>query len=144
MTALHRPEWSLPALDAFNRDWFTSGRVAVQECSACGTLQHPPEEICAACGSTTFTSRTLAPTGTVYSYTIVHHAANGALAPAIPYAVVLVAVDDAPELRVVGNLLDAAVEDVAIGLPVEAVWDERSSDDGETIRLPQWRRRGGT
>ena len=77
MTALHRPEWSLPALDAFNRDWFTSGRIAVQQCSACATLQHPPEEICAACGSTTFTSRTLAPTGTVYSFTIVHHAANG-------------------------------------------------------------------
>ncbi len=144
MTALHRPEWSLPAVDAFNRDWFTSGRIAVQECSACGALQHPPEEICAACGDMAFTSRTLAPTGTVHSYTIVHHAANGALAPSIPYAVVLVALDDAPEVRVVGNLLDAAVEDVVIGLPVEAVWEERSTDDGETIRLPQWRRRGGT
>jgi uncharacterized OB-fold protein len=144
MTVLHRPEWSLPALDAFNREWFTSGRVAVQECSACGTLQHPPEEVCAACGSTAFGTRDLAPTGTVYSYTIIHHAANCALSPSIPYAVVLVAVDEAPGVRVVGNLIDATVEDVAIGLPVEVVWDERPVDDGEIVRLPQWRQRGGT
>ena len=52
MSAL--PEgWTLPVLTPFNRDWFTTGEIAIQECEACATLQHPPEEICHACGSMT-------------------------------------------------------------------------------------------
>ncbi len=42
--------------------------------------------------------------GTVHSYTVVHYAANRALADAVPYTVVLVSLDDAPHLRVVGNI----------------------------------------
>jgi uncharacterized OB-fold protein len=90
-----------------------------------------------------FVTRTVAPTGTVYSYTIVHHAVHPALEAAVPYAVVLVALEDVPHVRVVGNLLDTAVSDVAIGLPVEAVWEERPTDDGVVVLLPQWRRRKG-
>ena len=58
---------------------------------------------------------TLAPTGTVSSYTVVHYAANRALADAVPYTVVLVSLDEAPHIRVVGNL-DG--DDVHIGMPV--------------------------
>ena len=88
-----------------------------------------------------FVTRTVAPTGTVYSYTIVHHAVHPALEGAVPYAVVLVALDEVPQVRVVGNLLDVVLNDVEIGLPVEAVWEERSTEDGGKVLLPQWRRR---
>ncbi|MET0886230.1 MAG: zinc ribbon domain-containing protein [Mycetocola sp.] len=44
--------------------------LALQQCAACNALQHPPEEICHVCGSFRFLTRTVAPTGTVYSYTI--------------------------------------------------------------------------
>ena len=37
--------WTLPAVDDTNRAWFTSGTLAVQRCTSCSTLQHPPEEI---------------------------------------------------------------------------------------------------
>jgi uncharacterized OB-fold protein len=126
--------WTLPVVTPFNRDWFTSGEIAVQTCEACGTLQHPPEEICHACGSMTFTTSVLPGTGTVHSYTVVHHAVHPALDDAVPYTVVLVSLDAAPHLRVVGNL-DG---DVAIGMPVTAVWQERIADDGTKIMLPQW------
>jgi len=134
-------DWALPRLDAVNRAWFTSGRLELQQCGACGALQHPPEEICRMCGATAFTSRVVAPTGTIYSYTVVRHAVNAALEAAVPYVVVLVRLDEVPDVRVVGNLLDTTPEDVAIGLAVEAVWRDRDTDDGETVRLPQWRRR---
>jgi uncharacterized protein len=134
-------DWALPAIDRTNRAWFTSGALALQECAACHGLQHPPEEICHVCGSMEFVSRTVAPTGTVYSYTIVHHAVHPALESSVPYAVVLVALDDEPQVRVVGNLLDVAMSDVEIGLPVEAVWEERPTEDGVVVLLPQWRRR---
>jgi uncharacterized OB-fold protein len=130
----------LPALTSFNRSWFTSGTVAIQECAECGVLQHPPEEICHECGSMTFRAHVVAPTGTVHSFTIAHHSVNPRLDDAVPYAVVLVALDEAPQVRVVGNLLDVPVEEVAIGMPVTATWEEFSSDDGETVLLPQWQR----
>jgi len=104
-------------------------------------VQHAPEEICRTCGSMAFTTRVVAPLGTVYSYTVVHHAVNPALEAAVPYVVVVVRLDEQPDVRVVGNLLDTAPGEAAIGLPVEAVWVDRTTEDGEIVRLPQWRRR---
>ena len=134
MPALPR-DWALPALDPFNEAWFTSGALAVQRCTSCATLQHPPEEVCHACGAMTFDTRTLAPTGTVHSYTVVHYAANGALAGAVPYTVVLVSLDEVPSIRVVGNIEGT---DVRIGMPVVATWEERTAEDGTVLLLPQW------
>ena len=132
-------DWALPQLTPFNEAWFTSGAIAVQRCTSCATLQHPPEEICHACGAMAFDTQTLAPTGTVHSYTVVHYAANAALADAVPYVVVLVNLDDAPQIRVVGNLL-GDTDGVHIGMPVAATWDERTAEDGTVILLPQWTR----
>ena len=134
MPALPR-DWALPQLDPFNEAWFTSGALVVQRCTSCATLQHPPEEICHACGAMSFDTQTLAPTGTVYSYTVCHYAANSALAAALPYTVVLVSLDDAPHLRLVGNL-DG--DGVWIGMAVVPYWLERSDDRG-TVLLAQWR-----
>ena len=128
-------DWALPQLNLFNQAWFTSGSIAIQRCTVCSARQHPPEEVCHACGAMTFDTVELAPTGTVHSYTVVHYAANPALAGSVPYTVVLVALDEAPEIRVVGNLEGT---DVAIGMPVVATWDERTAEDGTVILLPQW------
>ncbi|MPY94361.1 MAG: DNA-binding protein [Acidimicrobiia bacterium] len=132
-------DWALPALTPFNEAWFTSGRLAVQRCAACATLQHPPEEPCHQCGGMEFTNEELAPRGTVHSYTVAHYAVNRALHDAVPYAVVLVSLDDAPHLRVVGNAPGVPIEEVRIGLPVTAYWEERVAEDGTVLRLPQWR-----
>jgi uncharacterized OB-fold protein len=129
-------DWGLPELTAVNRAWFTSGSLAIQRCGACATLQHPPEEVCHACGGVDFGVEIVAPRGTVHSYTVVHYAANPALADAVPYTVVLVSLDDAPHLRVVG---DVDADDVRIGMPVVPYWDDRTSSEGELIRLPRWR-----
>ena len=87
----------------------------------------------------TFTTRILAPRGTIHSHTVVHYAAHPSLAQSVPYVVLLVSLDEAPEIRVIGNLADAPPEDAVIGRPVEAVWEERLTDDGVVLKLPQWR-----
>lgn len=127
--------WAIPAVTAVNREWFTSGTLAVQRCAGCGAVQHPPEEICHRCGAMEFDYRPVEPRGTVHSFTIAHYAASPALADSVPYAVVLVSLDELPEVRVVGNLPATDPAEVRIGMPVEAYWEER---DG--IKLPQWRR----
>ena len=128
-------DWGLPELTPTNEAWFTSGALAVQRCASCSTLQHPPEEVCHACGGMTFDVEVLSPRGTVHSYTVIHYAANPALADAVPYTVVLVSLDDAPHLRVVGDV-EGPVE---IGMPVVPWWDDRTAADGTLIRLPRWR-----
>ena len=87
------------------------------------------------CGSADFDTAALTPRGTVASYTVVHYAAHPALAGALPYTVVLVSLDDAPHLRLVGNL-DG--DGVWIGMAVVPYWLERSDDRG-TVLLAQWR-----
>lgn len=114
-------DWGTPVVTPINEAWFTSGSLALQRCVSCANVQHPPEEVCRACGAMDFDVEVVAPMGTVHSFTIVHYAANAALADAVPYAVVLVALDELPEVRVVGNVLDVAPADVTIGLPVHAV-----------------------
>ena len=36
-------DWPIPELDRFNRDFFTAGKLVVQQCEACETVQHPPD-----------------------------------------------------------------------------------------------------
>ena len=131
-------DWGLPGITAINEAWFTSGELAVQRCTACEWLQHPPEEVCRTCGAAEFEYPAVRPAGTIHSYTIAHYAAHSALRDSVPYAVVLVSLDDAPHIRVLGNMPDTPIEDVRIGLPVTAVWEERKAEDGTLILLPQW------
>ena len=127
-------DWTAPDITRFTCDWFTSGRMVVQQCASCSTLQHPPEEICHVCGGFEFAGHELPPTGTIHSFTIVRHAVTGALADSLPYAVVLVSLDGAPQLRVVGNMPGTQAGDITIGRAVEAYWEQR----GEAL-IPQWR-----
>ena len=130
--------FTLPELTPWNRAWFTSGSLAVQRCGSCAALQHPPEEVCHRCGGTAFDVAVMDASGTVHSHTVVHYAPHPALAGSLPYTVVLVALDEAPEIRVLGNLLDHDGPP-HVGMRVVACWDERVAPDGERILLPQWR-----
>lgn len=131
-------DWGVPEITDINRAWFTSGALAVQQCRGCDTLHHPPEEVCHVCGGMVFGSKMLAPRGTVHSYTVAHYPAHRALADAVPYTIVLVSLDDAPQVRVIGNL-DGPVH---IGMPVVPYWEERTAEDGTVVLLPQWRAAG--
>ncbi len=132
-------DWTLPGLTSMNREWFSHGEIRVQTCEGCGALQHPPEEICSRCDSMNFRFTTVKASGTVHSYTVAHYAVNRALADRVPYAVVLVSLDEHPEVRIIGNVLDADPNDIRIGMAVVAVWEERTNADGDTVQLLQWR-----
>jgi uncharacterized OB-fold protein len=138
--ALQLGGWTVPAVNDTNREWFTSGTLTLQQCQDCGVVQHPPEEVCHACGGFEFESRVVRPSGRVASYTVAHHSVHPALDGFVPYTVVLVALDEVPEVRVLGNLLDVPVDEVEIGMTVVATWEELAADDGTVVLLPQWRR----
>ncbi len=131
--------WLLPDLNELNRPWFTSGALAVQECTACGAVQHPPDDVCGSCQGFEFHFRNSRGTGRVESAVVVHHPVHPALADAIPYAVVVVSLDDMPGVHAIGNVLGTPPGDVRIGQRVRAVFEEVSDPDGgEALRIPQW------
>jgi uncharacterized OB-fold protein len=131
--------WLLPILDEHNRAYFTAGELMVQGCRACGQAQHPPEDLCRSCGSHDVAPRPSAGRGRVESAVVVHRAVHPSLADRVPYAVVLVSLDDAPGVNLVGNVRGAKPHDVAIGARVRVVFEEATDPDGgERLLIPQW------
>jgi uncharacterized OB-fold protein len=69
----------------------------------------------------------------------VHHAVHPLLRAQVPYAVVLVALDDAPHIRLLGNVLNRAHDGLAIGDRVRVVFEDvKDPESGELLRIPQW------
>lgn len=131
--------WALPALDAYNRPFFTAGAVVLQECAACGNVQHPPEEVCHRCLGMAFKEHPTSGQGTIYSFIVAHHPVAPALREAVPYTIALVSLDDVPGARVIGNVLNRRPAELAIGQRVRAVFDEsHQTEDGVRLRIPQW------
>lgn len=95
-----------------------------QRCANCGRFRHPPMPTCGVCGSGNVEWKAVPGTGTVFSYTIVHHPAHKALKSAVPYNVVVVHLDDADDVRIVSNVIDASPREISVGLRVALVWDE--------------------
>jgi len=72
--------------------------------------------------------------GTIYAYTIMYHTGDKRLTAAVPYASIIVELDDAPGALMAGNLLGAPHTEAKVGRRVEIVF-ERLNDD---ITLPQF------
>lgn len=131
----------LPSVDDFTRAFLTSGTLAIQRCAECGHEQHPPVEICTSCGGVGFDYPAVSARGTISSFTVIHHATHRALVGAVPYNVVIVELDERPQIRIVGNLLDAELGDLAIGQRVVGSLTKPLTGTGEPepVRLLQWR-----
>lgn len=79
---------------------------------------------------------------TVWSYVVPHPPLLPAFQPLAPYNVIVVALDEDPTIRMVGNLLasaDGAINEVdpatiRIGEPVSVVFQQVAED----VHLPRW------
>ena len=139
MTARWFPdEMPVPAANAETAGWWEAAarhRLVVQRCERCGRTRHPPGPVCPSCRSTSAAWAEVPGTGTVYTYTVVRQAFIPALADRLPYTVIAVELDDAGGARMVSNLVDAAPDDVEVGMAVEVVWE----DMGPELALPRFR-----
>lgn len=104
--------------------------LSICECGSCGTILHLPTPYCAECSAWQPVWRTVAPFGRLYSWTTVTQTMHAAFVA--PYTLVLVALEDAPSVRLVGTMPDSAQP--RIGMRLRA-WFEQL-DAG--IKVPQW------
>jgi uncharacterized OB-fold protein len=119
------------------------GELLVQACAECGRRRFPPRPMCPHCRSTTVRWERMSGRATVWSFVVPHPPLLPAYAELAPYNVVVVALDEDPGIRMVGNLVtgpDGAIDEIdpstiRIGEPVEVVF--ATVDD---TTLPRWRR----
>jgi len=97
-----------------------------QRCGSCQVWRHPPAPVCAHCGSHDMRWE-LAPTrGELFSYTVVHHAPSPLLRDAVPYNIAIVSFSDLGDVRLVSNVIDAAPQQLRIGMPLSLLWQEQA------------------
>lgn len=117
----------VPAADGLDGPYWEGTRaheLRVQRCASCQTWRQPPEWICHVCHSRDSEWVAVEPRGVLFASERVWHPVHPALAPAVPYVVVLVALPHAGGVRVVGNLLGDPRQDVPIGSPLRAVFED--------------------
>ena len=117
------------------------GELLVQACGACGVWRMPPRPMCHRCQS--ISVRWVATSGraTIWSFIVPRPPLLPAYAELAPYNAIVVALDEDPAIRFVGNLLaspDGAINDIdpatiTIGEPVRVVF--QTVDD---VSLPRW------
>jgi uncharacterized OB-fold protein len=128
------PPRPLPVVDDEETSGFwqaaTEHRLVVRACNVCGHTLHLPKSYCHHCGSWDTGWRDVRPTGSVYSWTVLHHSIHEAF-PA-PFTVVLVQLDDDPSIRFVGHL--SGTPDLRDGMAMRV----RFEDVEPGVTIPQW------
>lgn len=116
--------------------WCARGELRLRRCNACHAWCHVPRVICPVCAARDWSWQPVRGTGRVYTWTIVHRAMHPAFVGDVPYAVVVVALDEGP--RIVSRIADCPLEELAMEMPVEVVF-ERGDRLGERV-LPRFKR----
>jgi len=117
----------IPFLRGEERAWFDAAResrLMFQQCESCGAVPNYPRSVCPTCWSPALQERTSAGHGIVYSFTTQYRPGAPGFADEVPYTLALVELDEG--FRVLADLRDCPDEDLAVGLPVRAIFDEVS------------------
>ncbi|MGC1512589.1 MAG: Zn-ribbon domain-containing OB-fold protein [Acidimicrobiales bacterium] len=117
---------SKPFWDATAED-----RLLLPRCDRCSTVIWYPREFCPACGSLDVSWFEASGRASVYSFSIVRKGENMYTAAA-PYVLAYVELEEGP--RIMTNIVDCYVEDVAIGQAVSVVFH----DTGQGQKLPRF------
>jgi len=125
---------TLPAIDGESAYFWTGGaedELRIMRCQTCGFWVHPPVGICPNCLSRKLAPQATSGTGTLFSYTVNHQVADKRVET--PYIIALIELDEQPNLRLLGNLVNCAEENVTVGMPVRVTFEQH--DD---TFIPVW------
>jgi uncharacterized OB-fold protein len=117
------------------------GELLVQVCAVCGAWRMPPRPMCPVCRSTAVRWEPTSGRGSIWSFIVTHPPLLPAYAQFAPYNVIVVALDEKPTIRFVGNLLatpDGPINEIdpatiRIGEPVRVVYQQVGD-----VTLPRW------
>ncbi len=117
----------LPNVDGPDQPFWRAlrrGEVRVQRCGNCGLCRFPATRFCPQCRSETSEWHAVAPTGIIETWCIFHRPYFDGLS--VPYAVIQVRLDCG--VRLFSNPVGVEAGSLRIGMPVEAVFEDVTSD----------------
>jgi uncharacterized OB-fold protein len=110
--------------------------LVVQRCRGCGAHRFPARDVCSRCLGREAEWTRVSGRGEIFSYAVMHQVYHPGFAAEVPYAVVVVALEEGA--RLISNVLDCPVSALRVGMPVEVVFDEVTPE----VTLPKFRPRG--
>ncbi len=123
---LTRPFW-----DAANE-----GRLVIQNCRACGRLQHPPAPACSQCAAgDSLEWRQVSGRGRIYHYGVVHDCPVRLLQEDQPFNVAVIMLDEDPGIQMYSHLPGTPVDEVPVGASVEVVFEATANGQ----KVPEWK-----
>ncbi len=126
----------LPELTPAMRPFWEAARrhqLVVQRCRGCGAHRFPARDLCSSCLSREADWVPVSGRGTVFTWAVMHQIYHPGFADEVPYAVVVVELEEGA--RLVSNLLDCPAAEIRAGMPVEVTFDDVAPD----VTLPKFR-----
>jgi hypothetical protein len=112
-------------------------RLVIQNCTACNRLQQPPEAACYECGSKDHLEwKEMSGRGTIYTYAVMYDTPVPLLYNDQPFNVAVVALEEAPEIKLLSMLPGTPLDEVPIDGAVEVVFE---TTGGTGQKVPEFR-----
>ena len=127
----------LPAPDADSAAFWRGlhdGVLLLQHCAACGHVQYYQQAMCRQCGDENLVHRAASGRGKVHSFSVVHRAPGPAFKADLPYAVLLIDLEEGP--RMISTYTGGKPDEVTFDMDVVLVCEKISED----VTLPRFRR----
>ena len=127
----------LPHVDEENRwFWEASARheLVLQKCVACSQIRYYPRALCPACLSGETRYLRASGRGKVYTFTVTYQNQAPGFRDELPYVMAYVELEEGP--RILTNIVKTPPDTVAIGMPVEVVFE----DVDEALAIPKFQR----
>jgi uncharacterized OB-fold protein len=125
VTVTPRPDFRiLPRVRDDNEFFWTSGedgRLRFTRCQSCGYWIHPTGPICPSCHSWELAPEEVSGEAILHTYTVNRQAWIPGFEP--PYVVAIVALPEQEGLRLTTNLVNVALEDIRIDMPVRVTFE---------------------
>ncbi|EAQ00615.1 hypothetical protein JNB_10589 [Janibacter sp. HTCC2649] len=135
-----RPEFRLaPAPTAESRPFWTGGErgeLLIARCQSCGHFFHPPAPVCFRCRSVDVAPEPTSGRGFVAAWTINRQQWLPGMLP--PYVVAMIQLAEDRDVRITSNLVDVDTEHLAVGLEVEAFFEEWGEGE-DRVWIPLFR-----
>jgi len=126
----------LPEITPAMRPFWDAARrheLVVQRCKRCGTHRFPARDICSRCLSREAEWARVSGRGAVFSWAVMHQVYHPGFASEVPYAVVVIALDEGA--RLVSNLVGCPPGEIRADMPVEVVFEDVTPE----VTLPKFR-----
>ncbi|MGH0034888.1 MAG: Zn-ribbon domain-containing OB-fold protein [Myxococcota bacterium] len=113
------------------------GKILGQACDSCGRVYVPARGACPRCGVPTTQEVELADKGTVVTLTVVRVPSEN-IKVDLPYCVANILLDGA-DISFTGLIQECPLEDVRIGMRVQAVWKDASEWGPTSENIRHWK-----